>query len=384
VDARLILRPSFQKSSCGPVLKADRNLDILRAVAVLVVLVAHCLPASPSQKAAGHYAVLIFFVHTALVLLFSIVRQLGAPGVARRFYIQRAFRIYPLSVLCVLASLAFRISWPEHVFTPRSGLSIADNLLLVQNFLRERRSISAPLWSLSFEVQMYTVLPAVFWFLRGRGMRGALSLAAVSLALPVVEALASPFPGRLITIYFPCFISGALAYSRYGTPGGGSLGDCGRSSIAALGMVYWGSGQSVPCEWLVCMAMGLVVPVFREVPSNLVSKEAGLVARYSYGIYLSHALILWLCFQRLPAFSMAARWLLFVHSDLHRPGRVMPPDRAVDDPGGQSTFVPDVSLAERQFRTVRRRPGGLPRGRTHALQAALLKSPTSDVQSLDR
>jgi peptidoglycan/LPS O-acetylase OafA/YrhL len=290
--------------------KADRNLDILRAFAVLVVLVAHCLPASPPQQAAGHYAVLIFFVHTALVLLLSLERQPGASGLARRFYIQRAFRIYPLSVLCVLASLAFRISWPEPVFTPRSGLSIAANLLLVQNFLREVRSISAPMWSLPFEVQMYAVLPAIFWFLRRRGMRGAIGLAAVSLAVPVAEALARPLPGRWITIYFPCFIGGALAYCGYGSrrwlpwwlwP----------VVVAAFGIVYWVTGQTVPCEWLACMALGLLVPVFQQAPANALSKAAGLVARYSYGIYLSHVPMLWLCFQRLPAFSMAARWLSF-------------------------------------------------------------------------
>ena len=80
----------------------------------------------------------------SLVLLLSLERQKMLDHLAVRFYIQRAFRIYPLSILCVLVSLAFRIAWPEPVFIPRSGQSIAANLLLVQNFLNERRSISAP------------------------------------------------------------------------------------------------------------------------------------------------------------------------------------------------------------------------------------------------
>ena len=118
---------------------------------------------------------LIFFVHTSLVLLLSLKRQMGMPRLELRFYIQRVFRIYPLSILCVLVSLWFQIAWPDPIFSPRSGVSIAANLLLVQNFLREPLSISAPLWSLPFEVQMYAVLRAIFLLLRRRGMSGAVS-----------------------------------------------------------------------------------------------------------------------------------------------------------------------------------------------------------------
>lgn len=286
----------------------NRNLDILRAIAVSVVLVAHCLPKSSPQQALGHYGVLIFFVHTALVLLLSLDRQGEAPGLARRFYLQRAFRIYPLSVLCVLVSLGCRISWPEAAFTPHSGLSITANLLLVQNFLAGP-SVSAPLWSLPFEVQMYIVLPAIFLLLR-RGTKVTI-LAVISLALPIAEALVRPLSGGWLTIYVPCFMGGVLAYSRY---------RCRRwltwwlwpGVVGAFGIFYWITGQVVPCQWLVCMGLGLLAPVFREAPAGLLSKVAGLIARYSYGVYLAHVPLLWLCFQRLPGLPPAIRWLLFV------------------------------------------------------------------------
>ena len=42
------------------------------------------------------------------------------------------------------------------------------------------------------------------------------------------------------------------------------------------------------------------------------TKSAGLVARYSYGIYLSHVPLIWLCFQRLTGLPVAGRWALFV------------------------------------------------------------------------
>ena len=183
-------------------LKSDRNLDILRALAVLTVLVVHCLPASLPQQIAGRYGVLIFFVHTALVLLYSLERQLGMPGLVRRFYIQRAFRIYPLSVLCVGTSLAFRISWPATVFTPSSGVSVVANLLLVQNLLKDSRSISSPLWSLPFEIQMYLMLPVLFWLLRRYEMHGAIALTAFSMGLPIAQYFLIP-NSPMITEFIP-------------------------------------------------------------------------------------------------------------------------------------------------------------------------------------
>ena len=291
-------------------MKTDRNLDILRAAAVLVVLIAHCLPASPAQQAAGHYAVLIFFVHTALVLLLSLERQAGAPGIAARFYTQRVFRIYPLSILCVLVTLAFRISWPDSVFSPRSGLSIAANLLLAQNFVHERFSISPPLWSLPYEVQMYAVLPVVFLLLRKHGKRALPGLAAVSLALPLAEVLIGPFRGLLITRYVPCFMGGALAFTAYGSPRRLPW-PLWPAAIAGLGALYWLAGQTMPADWFACIALGLLVAAFREVPIGLLSKAAGVVARYSYGIYLSHVPLLWLCFQRLEFLPAAVKWILF-------------------------------------------------------------------------
>ena len=291
-------------------MRPDRNLDILRSMAVFTVLVAHLRPASPLQEAIGHYGVLIFFVHTSLVLLLSLERQMDRPRFALRFYIQRVFRIYPLSILCVLVTLAFRISWPDPVFHSPSGLSIAANLLLVQNFLHDRFSVSPPLWSLPFEVQMYAVLPFVFWLLRERRMRVAITLLAIALALPVCESQIAPLGGLWITRYFPCFLSGGLAYCGY------KSGRCLRwwlwpVFIAGLGAVYSIMGAHAPADWLICIVLGSFLPLFREAPGSRLSQASGLVAQYSYGIYLAHAPLIWLCFQRLTLASMTAGYLLF-------------------------------------------------------------------------
>ncbi len=294
-------------------IKADRNLDILRSFAVLLVLVAHCMPYSLPQQAAGHYAVLIFFVHTALVLLFSLERQQGAPGLVRRFYIQRTFRIYPLSILCVIVSLAFGITWPETTATSYAGTTIAANLLLIQNFLPGNPSISKPLWSLPYEIQMYVVLPAVFLVVRWR-RNTAVVLAIASAAISIGEFMAQPVPqplgGLWITRYVPCFMGGVIAYTRYGNrkilpwwswP----------ALVVMFGGAYIAGGIAPLTDWLICLALGFVVPEFGEAPVNLLSRLANVVARYSYGIYLTHAPLLWLCFQKLDGMSIPARWSIF-------------------------------------------------------------------------
>src|SRR5512147_3059239 len=83
------------------------NLNLLRAVAVLAVFIAHSLTLridSPRLWNLGHLGVLLFFVHTSLVLMLSLQRQDrgGADRRGLRFMVRRAFRIYPLSMAAVL------------------------------------------------------------------------------------------------------------------------------------------------------------------------------------------------------------------------------------------------------------------------------------------
>ena len=95
-----------------------RNLDILRAIAVLSVLSSHLAPfvafGTPEVRAfwglgMGRFGVLTFFVHTALVLMLSMERSSVAPQWIYWFYTQRIFRIYPLSIICLIVVLACRV-----------------------------------------------------------------------------------------------------------------------------------------------------------------------------------------------------------------------------------------------------------------------------------
>jgi peptidoglycan/LPS O-acetylase OafA/YrhL len=288
---------------------ADRNLDVLRALAVLAVLVFHSLVpfgAPNSLPGLGHFGVLIFFVHTARVLMASMERGQGA-GWVRRFYVQRFFRIYPLAVACVAAALVFRIpgSTTRLFVTPPAAVIVA-NFALVQNFWTHLNSIVAPMWSLPFEVQMYVLLPLIFVTVRKGGRKAAWALVAASFVVALAD-LYVPHAGPGLLRFFPCFMAGVLAYTTNATPllwwwtwpG----------AIAALYFVFAGLGAGA--DWIICLALGMMLPFFREAPEGVLSRAAHLVARYSYGIYLSHMPLLWLCFRRLHA-GRAAQIAIFL------------------------------------------------------------------------
>ena len=82
----------------------DRNLDVLRAIAVLFVFVGHLFDFWFGGAAVlgdwlhgmTRMGVILFFVHTSLVLMRSLERLApGNPHFMREFYIRRIFRIYP-------------------------------------------------------------------------------------------------------------------------------------------------------------------------------------------------------------------------------------------------------------------------------------------------
>jgi len=312
------------------------NLDFLRAVAVCLVFLNHLGPplGIPGVAALGHLGVLLFFVHTALVLMMSMERlRLDGWRLYRTFMIRRIFRIYPLSILAVfllavfpLAKQAwgFQFGWPG--WEP-----FVSNVALVQNVTASGSTLGV-LWSLPFEVQMYALLPLLFlWLRQAGGVRAAawgwLAAAGVALAEYWIRGAPNIETG-LLTRYFPCFLGGLLAWqslkvSQKRWPGwlwpacvaslvvgyrvlwlvrdfgpGVLIGRV-RPSTAAVGM-WWPGWVEVLVEGAFCALVGLAIPWFREIRWGWLKTAGKLVAQYSYGIYLSHSAAIWLCFAYWP------------------------------------------------------------------------------------
>ena len=236
--------------------------------------------------------------------MFSLERLSRSPTpLTFRFYIRRAFRIYPLSMFCVGMVLLLKIPFFPFVgtaFQPPTAVAIAANFLLVQNFL-QNPSVTAPLWSLPFEVQMYLALPACFFLARKH--RGVFYLGLCLLSSACIASAVKYFTGHWCLLeYIPCFLAGVLAYTlRHRIrPLLGSMVWPGFLCLWFVGSlalrVKWPALQS-QIGWLSCISLGLSIYCFRDCRNALWNRVTKTIAQYSYGIYLGHVPMLWLVFR---------------------------------------------------------------------------------------
>ena len=272
------------------------NLDGIRTIAVLLVVVSHLLlqltnggePAFYSYRTMGRVGVAIFFVHTTLVLMASLARH-GPTAIP--FYMRRIFRIYPLSVAVVLFFAL--LQWLSHV--PIDTGKLLSNLLLVQNLTGDA-SLPRPLWSLPYEVQMYLVLPLLY---RVTGTRRAVAWTGLVYAVALLTALALPARSLAakLMLYVPCFLPGVLAFvlSRQRQASASPVplfGLIAIGGVLAVPMAAAAGVPEMPLLWGLCLALGLTIPGRRQLADPLLVRGTHLVAKYSYGIYITHVLAL--------------------------------------------------------------------------------------------
>ena len=312
-------------------MRHSANLDILRSVAMSVVLVDHLTISLLFRQGALHKTVLeeyvfnlsqagvlAFFVHTSLVLMYSLERMTRNAGpVALRFYVRRLFRIYPLSIFCIVLAIIFHIpsdTWGGvNIASARTAFS---NLLLLQNFFW-KGNILAPLWSLPYEVQMYLVLPALYFLTLRR--RAVAYLCGLYVAICICLFL---YHWKLVdhignAEYVPCFLSGVLCYSlrnRIKARVSASLW-LPLVILLILGYCLVGGSRGTGnfwVAWVFCLFLGLSVNFFHDSSQKHVNLAAERIALYSYGVYLIHVPILYLVFVVLGIANSVWGALLFV------------------------------------------------------------------------
>lgn len=285
---------------------ADANLDFVRAVAVLCVFCSHTIIVTTGRSTellhhVGQLGVIMFFVHTSYVLMGSLERSplWGWPRVAE-FFVHRAFRIYPLAIVCVLVAAAL----PGAAWTPRQLLA---NLTLTQNLVYEESMVGG-LWTLPLELQMYCALPFLFMAFRHRPAWWLLGLWL--LALPVAH-VRPEISGRLFVLdYVPCFLPGLVAWRigrRAALPGW-----LWPLAVFAAALPWLASaGNQMAPRWIACLALGLAIPWFAEIPARWLRAASHVVAKYSYGIYLTHYAALMVAFRTLDHLPFAAQVAAF-------------------------------------------------------------------------
>jgi len=304
------------------------NLDFLRSMAVLFVLGAHVLMLfeqrhSPYVKrlkifhSVGLWGVLIFFVHTSLVLMFSLERQYSRyPGKSAYipFLTRRIFRIFPLSV--VLVSLVILLRLPvayliggEFEAAHLNWGGIVSNLLLTQD-LSHTDSVIVPLWTLPYEMQMYLFLPPLFLLARStRHVWPTMALWVGMVALARHSMFLEKHGVPDLIVYVPCFLGGVIAYKLT------------KITSLKLPSVFWPVLLAILTAlylrrpdyknaWYCCLALGLAIPQFQEIKGSFCRRVFQEIARYSYGIYLTHFICIWFAFQAIDSAPEWLRWVI--------------------------------------------------------------------------
>jgi len=314
------------------------NLDFLRSVAVLLVIGFHLAKLFNWQFGRlrvtdfGLLGVMLFFVHTTVVLMFSLERQRASSNAPLflPFMVRRCFRIYPLAILVVTFVYLFRI--PSDLQFGRFDLlqqnlgNFIANLLLIQNVSLQKAN-PGPLWSLPLEIQMYLVLPALFVFAsRLKSPWGMIvfwwsavamwfSLGWSTGMLPLSEGgIRSPVEGLLkFTRFVPCFLPGIAAFKLWRRPR--VLPDFLWPVFLLLccaAFVLFSGSQPIQTGWFICFGIGLGACLFRELRKSFLTRLARTIARYSYGIYLLHYFAMWLGFVVCRSLNAGLQIAIFV------------------------------------------------------------------------
>jgi peptidoglycan/LPS O-acetylase OafA/YrhL len=268
------------------------NLDLMRSFAILLVILDHILLAQKIMHV-GHWqpawvgvvGVYFFFVHTCLVLMWSLERKPHTLD----FYIRRAFRIYPLVFIALTATVLFRApvgGTPADFFAyAHPGLhAILSNSFLLQN-VTGGGNIESVLWSLPLEVDMYVLLPVLFFFVRRNFSLWPL-IVFWGMAVALVRPYAITGGNNFLTV-IPCFLPGVMAYVlfRRASPRLPAwLFPIFLFVLTTLFMLH----PSVKSSWPMCLALGLGLPFFQQMSFPPIARISHEIAKYSYGMYLSH------------------------------------------------------------------------------------------------
>jgi peptidoglycan/LPS O-acetylase OafA/YrhL len=290
------------------------NLDFVRSVAVISVVVEHTLISLgivtvgpfPIQFF-GVMGVMIFFVHTALVLMWSLERKPNTLD----FYIRRVFRIYPLALLAIAIVMIFHAPvagtpspQPFHYADP-TWRDVAIQATLVPNMFTDKWPILGVMWSLQYEVEMYVLLPVLFFFLKKNFTIWPLLLMWM---MVVLLTLGVPKVGHNFAVAIGYFLPGAMAYVGFGR----WKPRLQAWTLPVFLCILW-IGFLLHANfhrgWIACLLLGLGLPLFHQIRAPWLIAASHTIAKYSYGVYLMHPFALVIGMYLLRGHSLGVRLL---------------------------------------------------------------------------
>ena len=166
-----------------------QSLQLLRAVAVMFVVVSHCaheLVSLLSGKAMrfneklfpGDFGVDLFFVISGFIMVYSCWDQFGSKGSALGFFKRRLIRVVPLYWAATTLMIAVILFLPGTVKTATSDVGQWIASYLFWPYQRDSDDMLRPVlglgWSLQYEMLFYFVFSLSLFFSRTRAIFGLL------------------------------------------------------------------------------------------------------------------------------------------------------------------------------------------------------------------
>ena len=292
----------------------SQSLDVLRGIAVLLVLLDHyatiIASANPIFETLGRGVDLFFVLSGFLIsgLLFSEFKATRTLNL-QRFWIRRGFKIYPAFYTFILATIIFPIvRMPGPIFL--------NEALFLQGYTRH---FWIHTWSLAVEEHFYFALPLLLLLLIKLFPRRenpfyllpSLSILLSALCL-YLRVLASRHGGELGTPTHlridALFVGVALGYFWHFDHA--SFRDANRSWVFVIGIFFAFALLVMPVflqMTFAYLAFSFIVAwtVSQPQRSGYLGRPIAFVGRHSYSIYLWHAVVV-IWSARLPA-----KWFRF-------------------------------------------------------------------------
>lgn len=283
----------------------NQSLDLLRGVAILLVVLVHCAISANGSvpgltafaREYGERGVQLFFIVSGYTMMLTFGGRVDVAAI-RSFYIRRAFRIVPLFWVAILFYLlitkgeGFRFWAPDGI---GAGDVLRTFLFLHWSSVTAFNSVVPGGWSIAVEMQFYLLFPLlIFLFRRPNGpilVYAAIALIGVigqfavdSYLLPRLAASRPPDQAYLANAFFYCWLPrqlicfgfGILLYDFIELKNKPLFGTA-LLAGAALSFAAWGAEVVL----LFALAYGILA-------ANVRLNFVALLGRHSYAIYLIH------------------------------------------------------------------------------------------------
>jgi peptidoglycan/LPS O-acetylase OafA/YrhL len=288
----------------------DNNLNLLRVVAAMLVLVSHSVTVATGRAdlepgrgllglSLGDVAVDIFFVVSGFLVTGSLMRS----NSLAKYAAARGLRIVPglwVALLFTVLVVAFRFSAQpagEVLSDPATWRYLARNALIVTGADFNLpgafegnpfpRNVNASLWTLPLEVWMYIILAAEWWlagrFLRRLGSTGLTRLLFGTAVVLMAAALGLALAGHPSnsTRHAAVFFSAAWMYAvRDRIPLKG-----GAAAVAAAVVVAAAMASHGTFEIAYRLLLPYIVLYVAYVPAGFI-RQYNRIGDFSYGVYI--------------------------------------------------------------------------------------------------